>query len=74
MSTVVLPWKPNATLQARPMAEATQERKLLGVACTRWFGLVWRGKWPWGCAGHASWGMSHHRAVLRLLLRSEILP
>ena len=56
------------------MAEATQERKLLGVACKRWFGLAWRGKWTWSCMGHASWGMGHHLAVLCLLLCLEKLP
>jgi hypothetical protein len=29
---------PNATLQAPPMAEATEERRLLAVACKRLFG------------------------------------
>ena len=29
---------PNAGGEPRPMAEATQERKLLGVGSTAWFG------------------------------------
>ena len=56
------------------MAEATQERKLLGVACKRWFGLVWRGERTVSCEGHASWGTGYHLAMLRLLLRLEKLP
>ena len=31
-------WQPNATLQARPRAGATKERRLLGVACKRLLG------------------------------------
>src|SRR5438132_5710153 len=31
---------PNATRQAPPMAAATQERRLLAVACTRLFGAA----------------------------------
>ena len=31
--------KPNARGEPRPMAEATQERKLLGVGSTAWFGV-----------------------------------
>ena len=30
--------KPNAALQARGAAEATQERRLFPVACKRWLG------------------------------------
>src|SRR2546425_8910070 len=33
---------PNAAAQPRPIAGATQERKLLGVGSSAWFG--------WGCA------------------------
>src|SRR5438552_10075343 len=32
------PRRPNATLQARPIAGARDERRLLGVACKRLFG------------------------------------
>ena len=46
----------------------------MGVACKRWFGLVWRGEQTVGCEGHASWGTGHHLAMLRLLLRLEKLP
>src|SRR5262249_946343 len=74
LETPSLSWRENAARQARPMAEATQERKLSGVACTRWFGLAWRGRWTGSCAGHASWGTGYHLAVLRLLLRLEIPP
>src|SRR5882724_3050229 len=37
-STTVTGKQPNATLQARPMAGARDERRLLGVACKRLFG------------------------------------
>jgi hypothetical protein len=32
--------RPNAALQAPPIAAATQERRLLAVACKRLFGKV----------------------------------
>jgi hypothetical protein len=32
---------PNAGGEPRPIAGATQERKLLGVGSTAWFGVVW---------------------------------
>src|SRR5712691_10937851 len=35
MPTFCFPWKPNATLQARPIARARHERRLWGVACKR---------------------------------------
>src|SRR5881628_1447772 len=38
MPTCFFPWKPNAPLQARGAAAATQERRLFPVACKRWFG------------------------------------
>ena len=40
MSTIFFPLKPNAALQAPPMAEARHERRLLAVACKRWLGAV----------------------------------
>ena len=40
------PQAPNATRQARPMAGARDERRLLGVACTRLFGAPLRNEKP----------------------------
>src|SRR6266568_6986096 len=49
---------PNAALQARGAAAATQERRLFPVACKRWFG--------WGDPVSCGWGapgLAHSRAL-----------
>jgi hypothetical protein len=53
---------PNAGGEPRPMAEATQERKLLGVGSSAWFGMVsvWdSGRLPPG-------RLPYGRAVMRI--------
>jgi hypothetical protein len=42
MSTFFFSLKPNARRQAPPIAAATEERRLLAVACTRLFGALRR--------------------------------